>query len=166
MVDGTVLAFPFVVCFMGWTLASWITTGDAFSEFLVPVRELVSGLHVSTGVVAFQKLAGGPIAIVVRDLLYLEPLLPIILIVVLVLAVRRTEADSLMPIAVFGGVLAFEAYAQLSGETFVWFRFFLMAVPLMVVLATLLWPYRGEGGSKGWPTSRPGGTGHSFPTGC
>lgn len=156
-VDGTVLAFPFVVCFMGWTLASWITTGDAFSQFSSQYGNSSQVSNASTGVAAFQKLAGGPIAIVVRDLLYLEPLLPLILIVVLVLAVRRTELDSLMPIAVFGGVLAFEAYAQLSGETFAWFRFFLMAVPLMVVLATLLWPYRGRAGSDGLADRSPTG---------
>ena len=165
-VDGTVLAFPFVVCFMGWTLASWITTGDAFSQFSSQYGNSSQVSNASTGVVAFQKLAGGPIAIVVRDLLYLEPLLPIILIVVLVLAVRRTELDSLMPIAVFGGVLAFEAYAQLSGETFAWFRFFLMAVPLMVVLATLLWPYRGRAGSEGLADPSSAGTGQNVSTGA
>jgi hypothetical protein len=143
-VDGTVVAFPFFVCFMGWTLASWITTGVAFSQFSSQYGNSSQISNASSGVAAFQRLAGGPITIVVRDILYLEPLLPLLVIVVLVLAVRRTEVDSLVPIAVFGGVLVFEAYAQFSGQTFAWFRFFLMAVPLMVVLATLLWPYRGE----------------------
>ena len=142
-VDGTVVAFPFFVCFMGWTLASWITTGVAFSQFSSQYGNSSQVSNASTGVAAFQRLAGGPITIVVRDILYLEPLLPLVVIVVLVLAVRRTEVDSLVPIAVFGGVLVFEAYAQFSGQTFAWFRFFIMAVPLMVVLATLLWPYRG-----------------------
>jgi hypothetical protein len=143
-VDGTVVAFPFIVCFMGWTLASWITTGVAFSQFSSQYGNSSQVANASMGVASFQRLAGGPITIVVRDILYLEPLLPLLVIVVLVLAVRRTEVDSLVPIAVFGGVLVFEAYAQFSGQTFAWFRFFLMAVPLMVVLATLLWPYRGE----------------------
>jgi hypothetical protein len=143
-VDGTVVAFPFFVCFMGWTLASWITTGVAFSQFSSQYGNSSQVANASTGVAAFQRLAGGPITIVVRDLLYLEPLLPLLVISVLVLAVRRTEVDSLVPIGVFGGVLVFEAYAQFSGQTFAWFRFFLMAVPLMVVLATLLWPYQGE----------------------
>jgi hypothetical protein len=156
-VDGTVLAFPFVVCFMGWTLASWITTGNAFSQFSSQYGNSSQIANASSGVAAFQQLAGGPIAIVVRDLLYLEPLLPVLLIVVLVLAVRRTELDSLVPIAAFGGVLAFEAYAQLSGATFAWFRFFLMAVPLTVVLATLLWPYRGRAGTGGSAVRSPAG---------
>ena len=95
----------------------------------------------SSGVAAFQRLAGGPITIVVRDILYLEPLLPLLVIVVLVLAVRRTEVDSLVAIAVFGGVLVFEAYAQfLLGPDLRLVPVLLMAVPLMVVLATLLWP--------------------------
>ncbi|MDQ1360061.1 MAG: hypothetical protein QOJ44_438, partial [Acidimicrobiaceae bacterium] len=155
-VDGTVLAFPFVVCFIGWTLASWITTGMAFAQFSSQYGNSSQISNGSSGVAAFQRLAGGPITIVVRDILYLEPLLPVVVIVVLVLAVRRTELDSLVPIGVFGGVLVFEAYAQFSGQTFAWFRFFVMAVPLMVVLATLLWPYRGEPDS-GRPGARPSG---------
>ncbi|HXA33585.1 MAG TPA: glycosyltransferase family 39 protein [Acidimicrobiales bacterium] len=144
-VDGTVVAFPFFVCFMGWTLASWITTGVAFSQFSSQYGNSSQVSNASSGVAAFQRLAGGPITIVVRDVLYLEPLLPLLVIVVLVLAVRRTEVDTLVPIGVFGGVLMFEAYAQFSGQTFAWFRFFIMTVPLMVVLATLLWPCRGDG---------------------
>jgi hypothetical protein len=49
----------------------------------------------------------------------------------------------LVPLAVFGGVLGFEAFALVSGMTFALFRYFIMAVPLMIVLITLLWPYRG-----------------------
>ena len=55
----------------------------------------------------------------------------------------RIELDCLVPIALFGGILLFEAAAQVAGITFAWFRFFLMSVPLMMVLMTLFWPYRG-----------------------
>jgi hypothetical protein len=142
-VDATVLAFPFVVCFIGWTIASWVTTGIAFSQFSSRYGNSSQVLNASTTASAAERLAHSPITVVIQDTFHLEPLLPILVIVVLVLAVRRTDLDSLVPLAVFGGVLGFEAFALVSGMTFPLFRYFIMAVPLMIVLITLLWPYRG-----------------------
>jgi hypothetical protein len=144
VVDGTVLAFPFAICFIGWTVASWLTTGIAFAQFGSLYGNTSQLSAVGTSIPNYQKHAGGAIAIVVRDILNLEPLLPVVIIIVMVLAVRRIDLDSLIPIALFGGILLFEAVGQLSGSTFPWFRFFLTTVPLMVVLITLIWPYHGN----------------------
>jgi hypothetical protein len=143
VVDGTIVAFPFAVCFSGWALASWITTGTAFPQFSSQYgnsSQLVSG---ASFLVDTQKAAGGPIALVIRDVLYLGPLLPVIVIIVLALAVRRIELDSLVPISLFGAVLLFETAGQITGQTFPWFRFFIMAIPLTVVLVMLIWPQAG-----------------------
>jgi hypothetical protein len=142
-VDGTVVAFPFAVCFVGWALVSWITTGTAFPQFSSQYGNSSQLVSAASFLTDTQKMAGGPIQLVIRDVLYLEPLLPIVVIIVLVLAVRRIELDSLVPISLFGGALLFEAAGQISGQTFPWFRFFLMAVPLTVVLVILIWPYGG-----------------------
>jgi hypothetical protein len=143
MLDGTVLAFPFAICFVGWAVASWVTTGQVFAQFSSQYGNASQVSNASVGVKSFQKLAGGPFEIVLRDILHLEPFLPVVGLIVLLLAVRRIELDCLVPIALFGGVLAFESFAQITGQTFAWFRFFLMSVPLMMVLLTLFWPYRG-----------------------
>jgi hypothetical protein len=143
IVDGTIVAFPFAICFIGWALASWITTGTAFPQFSSQYgnsSQLVSG---ASFLADTQKAAGGPIELVIRDVLYLGPLLPVIVIIVLVLAVRRIELDSLVPIFLFGGVLLFETAGQITGQTFPWFRFFIMAIPLTVVLVVLIWPHGG-----------------------
>ena len=144
MVDGMVLAFPFAVSFIGWTLASWITTGIAFPAFSSQYGNSSQVSTAGSSIRDFQKVAGGPVEIAIRDIIHLEPSLPVVAIVVMVLAVRRIELESLVPIMIFGGIVLFETAGQVTGVTFPWFRFFLMSVPLTAVLVTQMWPFRGN----------------------
>jgi hypothetical protein len=139
LLDGVIVGFPFAVCFIAWTIASWLVTGIALQQFSGQYGNSSQISNSAAGVAEFQQLAGGPATIVLRDILYLEPFFPLIAIVVVLFAVQRAEVDALVPIGVFGAVLCFEAYAQLKGATFAWFRFFLMTVPLTIVLASLIW---------------------------
>jgi len=142
--DGAVVVFPFTVVFIGWAVAGYIITGTAFAQFSSQYGNSSQVGNASVGVKSFQQSAGGPIEIVIRDMLYLEPLLPLVIIVLVIYAVRRVELDCLVPLTVFGSILAFEAAAQITGQTFAWFRFFIMVIPLMMVSLVLIWPYRGQ----------------------
>ncbi|MGV0797484.1 hypothetical protein ABQF26_10990, partial [Mycolicibacterium elephantis] len=48
-------------------------------------------------------------------------------------------ADALVPIAVLGPVLAFAVWGQYTSATFGWFRFYLLAIPLVICVALALW---------------------------
>ena len=50
---------------------------------------------------------------------------------------RKTAA--LVPVIVFGPVLAFAAWGQYTSTTFGWFRFYLLAIPLVVCVAMAFW---------------------------
>ncbi len=47
--------------------------------------------------------------------------------------------DPLVPIAVIGPILVFSIYGQYTSTTFGWFRYYITAVPLVVILALACW---------------------------
>ena len=48
-----------------------------------------------------------------------------------------------VPLALYGGVLAFQAYSYASGSTFPFLRFYIAAIPFAAALAMLAVPERG-----------------------
>ncbi|NKR52508.1 hypothetical protein GS545_25270, partial [Rhodococcus hoagii] len=69
----------------------------------------------------------------------MEPLLPVVVVAAGWYAFRRRRVDIFAPLAVCGGVLAFQAAAQYTGMTFGWFRFYILVVPMTVIAAMTLW---------------------------
>jgi hypothetical protein len=143
LLDAAVLSFPFMVSFVGLAGTSWVLTGAAFPTFSSSYGNSSQVSLGLSGTRSYVLAAGGPIEFSIRDMLYLEPLLPIAILVLLVLAVRRVEVDCLIPISLFGAILAFEMMSQIDGSTFPLFRYFVYVIPLMMVVVILLWPYRG-----------------------
>jgi hypothetical protein len=64
----------------------------------------------------------------------MAPLLPIALVVALFLALRRRDAQVLVPLAVLGGGLAFILLSYLENQVFPWYRFYILSIPLEVML--------------------------------
>ena len=62
-------------------------------------------------------------------------------------AILKRRVDILVPIAVLGAILVFAAWGHYTVSTFGWFRFYLPAIPLVIVLALVCWV----------PTSEPVG---------
>lgn len=154
-IDGVVFFFPVIVVFGAWSIASWIATGQLFAQFSSQYGNTSQLSFGTNSLQQFQAAAGGPIALSLRDILFLSPWLPAVIIVALLLAVKRVEVDFLIPISIFASVLAFEVYAQISGQTFPLFRYFILGIPFMVVMLILIWPYRGVSGQTFKPTPPP-----------
>ncbi len=150
--DAVIVGFPLALSFVLWTFSSWLITGNALAQFSSQygnstIVKATNGLGSAAGFGGANAYAGGAIGLIFRDALSLEPLLFTIVIVAVVLAAWRRDAEVLPPLVLYGAALAFEALSYLSGSTFPWLRFYLMTVPLAVVLVATLRPspaYRGR----------------------
>jgi hypothetical protein len=140
--DLGIVAAPIAFAFVAWAVASWILVGSAFEQFtsqygnaaqLHAMRE--SAIVSSTG----PPLSGrDAVHYALRQLLLLSTALPIAAIVSLVVAWRRRESAVLVPWAAFGSILAFEIVAYARGQTASWLRYYIVAVPFIVLSAATL----------------------------
>jgi hypothetical protein len=135
LTDAVVYLFPFMFAFVGWAFASLVITGSAFAQFssqygnAAQIQEYGSYYHLVPGHYAARLAHEG------RALEALAPLLPALLIVALVVAIRRRDYQVLAPVAILGGGLTFTLLGYLDNQVFPWFRFYILAVPLEVLLA-------------------------------
>ena len=65
---------------------------------------------------------------------YMAPLLPIALILALLIAIRRRDPRVLVPLAVLGGGLGFILVSYLDNQVFPWYRFYILSIPLEILL--------------------------------
>ena len=128
--DLVIFEIPFTFAFVGWAVVSYVITGSPFQQF-TSVYGTASQLAVSGGVPVTLK---GRILQDVHDVFYLAPALPLIVIIALFLAWRRRDIGILAPITVVGGGLAFSILAYIDNKIDHWFRYFITAVPLEVLL--------------------------------
>jgi hypothetical protein len=78
----------------------------------------------------------------------MQPLIGVAVILAAAWAVVAGRIDSLVPVGAFGAVLAFAAWGQYSGSTFGWFRYFMAAIPMVIVIALVLWSPSGPAGES------------------
>jgi hypothetical protein len=126
--DVVIFAAPAFTAAVGWAVTSYVITGHAFEQFssIYGNSEQELFLH--------HKSFSGRILFEVHAVGALAPLLPIILVASLVVALRRRDPRMLAPVAVLGGALGFDLLAYLDNNIEDFFRYFIMAVPLAVLL--------------------------------
>ncbi len=149
--DALILGAPPAAAFLLWALASWIIVGSPFETFTSvygnssQVGLTLEGIRAATG-----QTFGAALAYLIKQILGLEPLLPVAVALAVVVAIKRRDLRVLVPLGVFGSVMAFSGLLFLSGGSFGWLRFSIGAVPLTVValgivLSGLPTPRRGAG---------------------
>jgi len=140
MHDGVLIGFPLTLTFLGWAVAGWLLTGQAFQQFTSQYgnSSQLKGSHVVVASGVGQIVTS--LEDSMRAIVSIEPLLPTVLVVVAAITIKRRSAALLAPLAVFGGVLAFEIAAQAKGLTFGWFRFYITTIPLCVCALAIFWP--------------------------
>lgn len=143
LTDAFIFSLPFAVCFVGWAIVSWLIVGHPFEQFqsvygtASQLRVINAGnpVHLSHSEAASRALHAANA---------LAPALPVFAVVALVLALRRKDLRVLAPLAMLGGVLLFAILAYSAGQTAGWFRYYIMAVPLVIMLSGAilagLWP--------------------------
>ena len=128
MDDLVIFEIPFALTFIGWAGVSYVITGSPFEQFS-SIYGASSQLKVAGSVALKDRILQD-----VHDVLYLAPLLPLIAIIALYLARRRRDVGVFAPITVVGGGLAFDLLAYIDNSIQPWFRYFITAVPLEVIL--------------------------------
>lgn len=138
VLDGLLVVGPTALAFLTWAATSWLVTGSALAQF--------SSRY---GNAAILEQSGGgstggsaALAFSAAEIVVLAPALAVVAGWCAVLAVRRRDPEPLAAL-VLVAVLAFAALTYLRGMTFPFLRFYISAVPLVVVFAVFLTPRSG-----------------------
>jgi len=132
--EACVIGAPVAFAFAAWALVSWLIVGSPFAQF---TSQYGNSAQLALGA---GGTPGGPhqrLHYVTHQVLLLEPLLAIVVVVAIAAVVARRDAAALVPFAVFGSILVFEVFAFLKGQTASWLRYYIVEIPMVVVLAGL-----------------------------
>lgn len=134
-----IVMFPLTCAFTIWAVTGWVVSGELLAT--------LSSQYGNGSQVAGAAERGGPLGQAASDdwvvigarLLGMQPFLGVAVAGAIVVAALRRNVAVLVPIATMGPVLAFAAWSQYSSTTFGWFRFYLLAIPLVVCVALACW---------------------------
>jgi hypothetical protein len=128
LADAAIFAIPGVVAAAGWAIASYVITGSFFGQLSSIYGNRNSEKYVS------HKSFSGRSDYLFHAITSLWPLIPVVLIVAVILAVRRHDARILAPLTVLGGAFGFDVLALLKNDIQAFYRYFIVAIPLEVLL--------------------------------
>lgn len=137
LLDLLIVSGPGFAAFVGWAVASWLITGEAFAQFSSQYGNaaiLEQSGHESVGITAGLSFALTCITLLAPVLLPLGAW---------AIASRWGQWNwtvLVVPIAMFGAALAFQAASYATGSTFPFLRFYIVAIPLAACLAMLAVP--------------------------
>jgi hypothetical protein len=134
-----IVLFPMICAFSTWAVTGWVVSGELFAT--------LSSQYGNGSQVAGAMERGGPLAqaasddwvVIAARLLGMQPFVGLATAGAIALAVLRRNLVPLVPVFTFGPVLVFAAWSQFSSTTFGWFRFYLLAIPLVVCIALACW---------------------------
>ena len=137
LLDLILVSAPGFVAFIGWAVASWLITGEAFAQFTSQY-----------GNAAILKQSGaehaGPVSGLVFaatcTLLLAPTLIPLGVWAGFIRWGRANWTVLIPPVAVYGAALAFQALTFAAGSTFPFLRFYIIAIPFAACLAMLAVP--------------------------
>ncbi|ULE35458.1 hypothetical protein K3G64_03165 [Mycobacterium sp. IDR2000157661] len=138
LVCSIIAVFPTVMAVTIWAVTSWVISGELFAT--------VTSVYGNASQVEVARMRGGEAAFttgnwrLIAALLWaMQPFAGIAVAVAVVAAALTRTADTLVPVATFGAMLAFVVWGQFTGNTFNLFRYYLPAIPLVLVIALALW---------------------------
>ncbi|WP_082963506.1 ArnT family glycosyltransferase [Mycolicibacterium peregrinum] len=134
ILDMLIVAGPGFLAFLGWAAAGWLITGEAFAQFTSQYGN--TAILEQSGQTA-PNLFDGLIFAGMCIMLLAPTMLPLALWAVMQRWGRPNWQMLIVPLALFGAVLAFQSYSYASGSTFPFLRFFIIAIPLCVTMAML-----------------------------
>ena len=136
---------PGFASFLGWAIASWLITGQPFAQFTSQYGN--SAILQQTGQPVANFSEG--VAFAASCIMLLAPtLVPLAVWAGVVRGRRPYWPTVIVPLALFGAVLAFQTYSYASGSTFPFLRFYIAAIPMAACLAMLAVPERAHAKPK------------------
>jgi hypothetical protein len=139
LLDMLIVSGPGLASFVLWAAISWLITGLPFAQF--------SSQYGNTAILQQSGLATADfregLVFAATCTMLLAPTLVLLALWAGVVRLRRPYWSTLIiPLALYGGVLAFQAYSYASGSTFPFLRFYIVAIPFAACLAMLAVPER------------------------
>jgi hypothetical protein len=131
-----IVTFPIMAAFTLWALAGWIVNGELFAQLS---SQYGNGTQVNLA--RFQS-NGSPDNnwwTIDERLLAMQPFIGIATIAAVARSVLTRTAETLVPLATFGAVLAFSVWGERSGTTFGFVRYYVAAIPMVIVVALVCW---------------------------
>lgn len=132
-----IILFPTALAASIWALTGWVINHELFA---IVSSQYGNANTVASAIQRGAQLGGSAtewVTISAR-LLGMQPFVGIATAGAMAYALLTRNAASLVPVVLIGPVLAFAAWGQYSSTTFGLFRYFLLAVPLVVCI-TLAW---------------------------
>lgn len=137
LLDQIMVSGPGLVAFIGWAGVSWLITGQAFGQFTSQYGNaaiLEQSGHSAPGF--GEGLTFSAVCITL--------LAPTLIPLAVWVAVRRRRTPDwqvlVVPLAIYGAALTFQAISYATGSTFPFLRFYIIAIPLAACLAMLAVP--------------------------
>jgi hypothetical protein len=155
LLDSFIVVAPFATAFVLWALTSWLITGTAFQQLSSSYGNAaqLQSRGLSTSLTLGQELAASSQAL--HWMLALEPFLPVVMVACVAVIVWRRDWIALAAPAVLGAVLAFMFWAQVSGSVLQLLRYFIVVIPLTILMVGVTLARRSTAGSPQRAASRP-----------
>ncbi|WKG04776.1 glycosyltransferase family 39 protein [Mycolicibacterium sp. HK-90] len=138
LLDLILVSGPGFLAFVGWAIASWLITGNAFTQFSSQYGN--AAIFEQSGGTGPDSFSAGVTYAAISATLLAPTLIPIAVWAGFLRWRRPNWSVLIVPLVVFGGVLAFQAYSYASGQTFGFLRFYIVAIPFAACLAMLAVP--------------------------
>lgn len=139
LANVTIVLFPIAVSASLWALTGWVVNHELFAT--------LSSQYGNESQVKSATERGGPLAraasadwvVIAARLLGMQPFVGIAGAGAVICAALVRKPTTLVPVVTFGPILAFAAWGQYTSTTFGWFRFYLLAIPLVICVALACW---------------------------
>jgi hypothetical protein len=136
--DLLLVSGPGLFAFVCWAVTSWLITGEAFAQFSSQYGN--KAILKQSGAAPAIGLGTG-LSFAVACMALLAPAAIPILAWAVAMRWRRPNWTVLVvPVAIYGAVLAFQTYSYVSGSTFPFLRFYIVAIPFVACVAMLAVP--------------------------
>lgn len=153
MAHVTIVMFPITLAVIAWALSGWVINHELFATVS---SQYGNADQVAAGIRRGDVVRDSPTVwvLISARMLGMQPFVGLATAVSLTYAIIARKPVVLVPLAVVGPVLAFAAWGQYSASTFAWFRFYLLAIPLVVSITLACWSPT-DSPRHSWSTKTP-----------
>ncbi|CAN5834791.1 glycosyltransferase family 39 protein [soil metagenome] len=134
--SAMIVLMPIVMAVGLWAITSWIVTDELFATV---TSQYGNASQVHTALERGGMTMNATWYVIGERMLGMQPFVGLAVVLACTVAALKKRADVLVPLVTFGAVLAFAAWGHYSLATFGWFRFYMPAIPLVIVIALVCW---------------------------
>ena len=132
---AAIVGFPIAAAVISWAVSGWILTGHLLST--------VSSQYGNTSQVAVARAGSAQTHadwwVIAERLFAMQPFVGIAVILAVALSIVNKTLAPLVPLVTFGAVLLFSLWGEYSGTTFGFFRYYVTAIPMVIIIALVCW---------------------------